>query len=97
MTSNSPVWCQSIKAQDVRVELLESSRRDRLSSTILPMLRRKVYSDFAAISSRIRYAAEMSIMTTHDACVVTYGVCGLGSLLRLMLLVQLTEFLVYAL
>lgn len=79
------------------MELLESSRRDRLSSTILPMLRRKVYSDFAAISSRIRYAAEMSIMTTHDACVVTYEVPGLGSLLGLMLLVQLTEFLVYAL
>lgn len=74
------------------MELLESSRRDRLSSTILPMLRRKVYSDFAAI-----YAAEMSVMTTHDACVVTYEVRGLGSLLGLMLLVQLTEFLVYAL
>lgn len=36
-------------------------------------------------------------MTTHDACVVTYEVRGLGSLLGLMLLVQLTEFLVYAL
>lgn len=98
MTSNSPVWCQSIKAQDVRVELLESPRRDRLSSTILPMLRRKVYSDFAAISSRIRYLRSGdAIMTTHDACVVTYEVRGLGSLLRPMLLVQLTEFLVYAL